>query len=76
MAESRQKGIVCSSGDVIYSRLAKRAILAMLVSVVFEGMLLLTVLMLTVCSVRKVAYIAAVVLRQGCSTAMLYASHV
>jgi hypothetical protein len=75
MAESRQKGIVCSSGDVIYSRLAKRAILAMLVSVVFEGILLLMlyVLMRTVCSVHRVACITAVAQRRSCSIAMLCA---
>jgi hypothetical protein len=39
MADSREKGIVCTAGDMIYSRLAKRAVVAMLISVVFEGML-------------------------------------
>lgn len=37
MEQSRLKGVVSSLGDELYRRLARRAIIAMVVSVVFEG---------------------------------------
>jgi hypothetical protein len=37
MEQSKLKGVVSSLGDELYRRLARRAIIAMVVSVVFEG---------------------------------------